>query len=385
MPLRVGLSLVFLEPNSGGAGRYARELMRALQIVEPDIEIVAFVSSEVPDDVVMADWAERIEFVRFPVTVTHGPPGNFLLTMGAQWGLVPWLAARRRLHVVHGLANIAPLLAPRVATVVTVLDLIWMRFPQTLDRRATIGMRLTTRPSAACADRVIAISEAGKADLVTTLGLSPEKVDATQLGFRLDERVEPENESVLRERFGLGTAAVVLSVAQKREHKNLAALVRAVAALADDDVMLVLPGAPTPHEAELRGLASSLGIGDRVRFPGWISNAELEGLYSLARAFVLPSFEEGFGLPLLEAMGRGLPVACSNVSSLPEVAGGAAELFDPRSVPEMAAAVARLVHDDNRRAELVARGRERLAEFTWERTARATLETYRRAIVQRRA
>jgi glycosyltransferase involved in cell wall biosynthesis len=383
-PLRIGLNLVYLVRDSGGAGRYARELIRAIQAVEPGSEITAFVSSEVPEDVTDGAWAQPVEFVRFPITVTHGPPGNFALAMGTQWGALPWLAARRGLDVVHGLANITPLFAPRVATVVTVLDLIWMRFPQTLDRRATIGMKLTTPPSAHRATRVIAISEAAKRDLVATLGVSQERIDVTPLGFRLDERVTPEPEHALRERFELGDAPVVLSVAQKREHKNLAGLIRAIAALSDSRAMLVLPGSPTSHEAELRALAHELGLGDRVRFPAWISNQELEGLYALAHAFVLPSFEEGFGLPILEAMGRGVPVACSNTSSLPEVAGDAAELFDPSSVPSIAAAVDRLLCDESRRAELVERGRARLAGFTWERTAEATLACYRRAIGQRR-
>ena len=95
------------------------------------------------------------------------------------------------------------------------------------------------------------------------------------------------------------------------------------------DVKLVLVGSPTPHEEELRTLAQQLGAGDRVRFPGWLTDAQLEGLYRLAALFVLPSLEEGFGLPLLEAMRRDVPVACSDVSSLPEVAGDAAALFDP--------------------------------------------------------
>jgi glycosyltransferase involved in cell wall biosynthesis len=383
-PLRIGLNLVYLVRDSGGAGRYARELIRAIHAVEPGSEITAFVSSEVPDDVVEADWARPVEFVRFPVTVTHGPPANFVFTMGAQWGALPWLAARRRLDVIHGLANITPLAAPRVARVVTVLDLIWMRYPQTLDRRATIGMKLTTPPSARLATRVIAISEATKADLVATLGMPPDRIDVTPLGFRLDERVDPEPEAALRARFDLGDGPVVLSVAQKREHKNLGALIRALAALPSQRAVLVLPGSPTPHEAELRTLAEQLGVSDRVRFPGWISNAELEGLYALASVFALPSFEEGFGLPILEAMGRGVPVACSNTSSLPEVAGDAAELFDPGSVSSVTAALDRLLQDERHRTDLIERGRARLAGFTWERTAEATLASYRRAIRQRR-
>ena len=136
----------------------------------------------------------------------------------------------------------------------------------------------------------------------------------------------------------------MLCVAQKREHKNLANLIRAVAGL-EDDVELVLVGSATPHEAELRALAVELGVADRIRFPGWLSDAQLEGLYRLATVFVLPSLEEGFGLPLLEAMRRGVPVACSNVSSLPEVVGNAAALFDPLDVDDMRAVIGGVLAD----------------------------------------
>ena len=107
--------------------------------------------------------------------------------------------------------------------------------------------------------------------------------------------------------------------------------------------MLVLPGYPTAHEAELRERARALGLEDDVRFPAWVSGEELEGLWALARAFVFPSLYEGFGLPVLEAMARGVPVACSNASSLPEVAGDAALLFDPRDEAAIAEALGRLL------------------------------------------
>jgi glycosyltransferase involved in cell wall biosynthesis len=384
-PLAVGLNLVYLVRDSGGAGRYARELIPAILALEPETRICAFVSSEVPEDVLAAPWADRVEWVRFPITVTHGPPGNFALTMGAQWGLLPLLAARRRLDVVHGLANIAPLVAPRVTTVVTLLDLIWIHFPQTMSRRATVGMKMVAPVSARRADRVVAISEAAKDDIASTLGLGRERIDVTPLGINLDEGVAPADEGEVRAKLGLGDDPVVLCVAQKREHKNLAGLVRAHAGLADRRARLVLPGSPTPHEAELRALAAELGTAGRVHFPAWVEDAELEALYRLARAFVLPSFVEGFGLPILEAMRRGVPVACSDVSSLPEVAGDAALTFDPHRPEAIAAAVDRLLADGDLRARLAARGQERCREFTWERTARETLATYRRAIAGRRA
>jgi glycosyltransferase involved in cell wall biosynthesis len=144
--------------------------------------------------------------------------------------------------------------------------------------------------------------------------------------------------------------------------------------------VLVLPGYPTAHEQELRERARSLGIEADVHFPGWVSAAELEGLWEVAQAFVFPSLYEGFGLPVLEAMARGVPVACSNASSLPEVAGEAALLFDPYDERAIAAAIERLLVDADEAARRRALGRQRARLFTWERTARATLESYARAL-----
>jgi glycosyltransferase involved in cell wall biosynthesis len=380
--LRVGLNLFYWVRESGGSGTYARELIPALLEAEPGIRITAFVSRELPEEVRGAPWAGEIDWVTFPFTVTHGPPLNFAATMGSQWGALPAIALRRRLQVVHGLANITPLLAPGVATVATLLDLIWLRHPETMDRKATIGMKMTAPVSAKRADRVIAISEAAKHDIIETLGIPASRIDVTHLGINAGSEVAPADEGALRERLGLGGAPVVLCVAQKRSHKNLLGLVRAVAEVADRDARLVLPGSPTPHEDELRAEAARLGIADRVVFPAWLTREELEGLYRLSGAFVLPSFEEGFGLPLLEAMARDVPVATSNISSMPEVAGEAAEYFDPHSPREIAAAIDRILGDGGRRERLVAAGRERVAHFTWSRTAEATLDVYRRAISQ---
>jgi glycosyltransferase involved in cell wall biosynthesis len=145
--------------------------------------------------------------------------------------------------------------------------------------------------------------------------------------------------------------------------------------------VLVLPGYPTAHEAELREHAVSKGVAADVRFPGWVSAGEVEGLWALAEAFAFPSLYEGFGLPVLEAMARGVPVACSNAASLPEVAGEAALLFDPHDEAAIATVLSRLLDDPTLRERLRSRGLARVAEFTWERTARLTLESYRRALV----
>jgi glycosyltransferase involved in cell wall biosynthesis len=375
--LSIGLNLTFLVEESGGAGRYARELVRAILEVEPDTRITAFVGATAPSRPFDSDLTDRVELVRFPVPGTGLPPWHLLAQMGA----LPVMAARRKLDIVHGLANLIPPVSPAVPTVVTLLDVTWAHFPKTLHRTATLARKVLVPPCARAADRVIAISDAARRDIVETLDLDPGKVDVTPLGVRRnDEPQERVSADEIRRRFEIGAGPVVLCVAQKREHKNLARLIRAVAALDDGDVQLVLAGESTPHESDLRTIAVELGVGERAHFLPWISDAELEGLYELASCFVLPSFMEGFGLPVLEAMQHGVPVACSDVSSLPEAAGDAALYFDPSSVEEIGRAIERLIRDRRLADDLVRRGYERCAAFTWAETARRTLATYRRAI-----
>jgi glycosyltransferase involved in cell wall biosynthesis len=213
------------------------------------------------------------------------------------------------------------------------------------------------------------------------LGIRAEQIDVVPLGLGSVRRAVPIDERESRSRFELGERRVLLSLSAKRPHKNLLALIGALARIpAAERPVLVLAGYPTAHEAELRARAASEGLDADVRFPGWLSAAELEGLWTLAQVFVFPSLYEGFGLPVLEAMARGVPVTCSNASSLPEVAGDAALLFDPHDEAAIADALRRLLADATLREQLRARGLARAGEFTWQRAARLTLESYRRAL-----
>jgi alpha-1,3-rhamnosyl/mannosyltransferase len=139
--------------------------------------------------------------------------------------------------------------------------------------------------------------------------------------------------------------------------------------------VLLVTGYPTAFEAELRRQA-----GDRVRFAGWVDDATLEGLYRLATCLAFPSLAEGFGLPVLEAMRRGVPVACSNATSLPEVAGEAALYFDPTDTVAIATALERILEDAGLRERLATAGVAQAGKFSWEATAAATLESYERAL-----
>jgi glycosyltransferase involved in cell wall biosynthesis len=378
-PLRIGLNLIFLGERAGGVGRYATELPGALLAAEPDTELHLFVSRDHPPALRREPWAEKVRWVMLPVGL-KGPP----LHVAAQFAALPALARARRLDVLHSPANTGPVLAPGLATVVTLHDLIWLHRGIEWEESVTVRRRMKTLVNHCVrhADRVFAVSQAAAEDFVRTLGVPCERIDVTRSGVRPPPGPPRVAEADLRDRLGLTGARVLLCVAQKRPYKNLHVLVRALREL-DDDVMLVLPGSATSYEQELRALADELDVGSRVRFPDWLSEDDLEGLYALSEAFVLPSLIEGFGLPVLEAMTRGVPVACSRIPALSEVAGDAALMFDPERQDEVTAVLRRLLGDRALAGRLIASGYERVKDFTWKRTGTASLAGYRRAIAGR--
>jgi glycosyltransferase involved in cell wall biosynthesis len=209
-----------------------------------------------------------------------------------------------------------------------------------------------------------------------------DKLDVIPCGSGNGSLVNPTEEEELRTRLRLRRRRILLAVSALSRHKNLPPLVRALARVREShpDVVLVIPGNPTKHGHELEELAEDLGVEDALRLPGWVSGRDLEGLYRAASCFVFPSRREGFGMPVLEAMARGVPVACSNTSAMPEVAGDAALYFAPDRPEEIAEAIGRLLDDARLAQELVERGRERQQMFTWSRAAEQTLAVYDRAL-----
>jgi glycosyltransferase involved in cell wall biosynthesis len=322
-----------------------------------------------------APWGEILPAVTVPVDSRN----RIGWVLGEQLPL-PLLAARARIRLLHSLATTAPLLGP-FRRVTTIHDLIYARFPETHTGVRDRGMRVLVPAGVRRSHRLIAISQNTRDDLVGLLGADPRRIDVVPNGLGAVGRHEPLSEAGTRARFELGARRVILSLSAKRPHKNLERLMGALARLpAERRPLLVLPGYPTSYEAQLHARVVELGVEGDVRFPGWLSGSELEGLWALSEAFVFPSLYEGFGLPVLEAMARGIPVACSDASSLPEVAGDAALLFDPHDEAAMAAAIERLLGEPGEARRLGDLGRTRAASFTWRRTATLTLESYERVL-----
>ena len=373
-PLHVGLNLVYLVPGyTGGTETYARELIPELVAAAPEIRFTAFINREAAE-ATDGPWGDLIPAVVIPVRAR-----NRAAWVCGEQQLLPIAAGRRGIDLLHSLANTAPVWG-RYARTVTVHDLLHRIAPEAHLGMLGHGMRVLVTGAVRRSARIIVDAQSTRDDLRRLLGIDPGRVDVVPLGLGVS-RAQALPETTVRARLGEHKRPLVLTVSALRPHKNLMGLIDAMALISPERrPLLVIVGYPTDHETGLRRKIDTLGIGTDVRILGWVDRETLEGLYAASRAFVFPSVYEGFGLPVLEAMARDLPVACSRQGSLNEVAGGAALTFDPHSPPEIAAAIQRLVAGGPDVEHLRRAGLERAAQFTWAATARGTLDSYRRTI-----
>jgi glycosyltransferase involved in cell wall biosynthesis len=220
------------------------------------------------------------------------------------------------------------------------------------------------RDAAARSDRIIAVSQFTARQAIEVLGVDPGKVRVVHHGVRAEGGT-----AVAREK-------VILHVGAMQHRKNIVRLVDAFERV-DGDWQLVLAGSAGYGAAEIAARIGASRSRERIRVLGYVSRAELANWYARAMIFAFPSLDEGFGMPVLEAMAAGTPVIASNRAAVPEVAGDAAWLVDAEDTEELAGAMVALTRDPERRAELSRRGLERAAKFTWAEAVEKTWQVYR--------
>jgi glycosyltransferase involved in cell wall biosynthesis len=261
-------------------------------------------------------------------------------------------------------------------------DLQHVHHPHFFETEEAAARDLVHRAYCEQASLVVMMTSSGKREVVTHFGLPPEKVAVIPGGSVLPEYPEPSAADVssVRQRLRL-PERVVIYPARTWPHKNHRTLLEALVLLREEhglELALVCPGTRDEHFAPLEKRISELGLSDSVRFPGFVSPLELRALYSLATALVFPSLSEGWGLPVTEAFESGVPVACSALPPLLDVAGDAALTFDPHSPEQIADSMARLCRDRDLRDDLVGKGKRRREQLSFDRAARGLRAQYRR-------
>jgi glycosyltransferase involved in cell wall biosynthesis len=372
LAVHVALNLAFLTSGEmGGLEVYARRLSEALA-VRDDVQLTLLLPRLERQG---ENWSRLGRVLTLPVDPRRR----------SQWVLadqlhVPRAAARAGADVLHSLASTGPV-AGSVPRVVTVHDLHYRTQPEAHFGVRALGLRALVPAAARRSRRVIVPSRATADGVARHLGVDPARIDVIPEASGHPPRAAARSREEVRAELGAGERPLLLTVSAKRPHKNLARLLGALGRVDPQRrPLLVMPGYPTPHEQELRARASELGLTEQVRFLGWVSDQQLEDLYRAADAFLFPSLSEGFGLPVLEAMARGVPVATSGRTSLAEVAGDAALLFDAEDERSIATAIDRLLHEEQLADRLAAAGLERAESFSWEATAERTVASYRRGL-----
>jgi glycosyltransferase involved in cell wall biosynthesis len=273
--------------------------------------------------------------------------------------------------------------------VATIHDLSFEHLPETFKRRSRAQLRFTVRRTALGAAKIITLSEYSRRDICTTYGISTERVAVTP-GAAPPHFLPVASETELkriRQRYGIGSD-YILSLSSIQPRKNLVRLIEAYTCLRNARAQsklptLVIAGKRGWLDSDVFRAAEQSGLGADVLFIGYVAEPDLPALFSAATSFVYPSYFEGFGLPVLEAMQCGTPVIAGNRTSIPEIAGEAALLFDPFDSRALTEALARVIDDRELRATLKRRGLERAGQFSWQDTARRTLQIYKTVAEQR--
>lgn len=371
---RIALDYTPALKQTGGIGRYARELAAALAAIDRSNAYRLFAAGSKSADLpalpgenfswrstrLSSGWLARLWHragLRLPIETFTGP-----------------------VDLYHATDFVLPATRGDTRTLLTVHDLSFVRVPSAASPPLKAYLDAVVPPSVEKADRILADSEATKADLIELYQTPDYKITVLYSGVNPRfQRVDgADAHQRLRRKYGLANTPYVLSVGTVQPRKNYSRVVEALSILrqAGHDLNYVIAGGSGWLEAELEATIERKGMAGHVQLLGLVDDEDLPALYSGARMLAMASLYEGFGLPVLEAMACGTPVITSNLSSLPEVGGEAALLVDPNDSNAIRDAILRLETDAETRKRLIKAGYQQAERFSWERAARRLKAIY---------
>ncbi len=363
--MRIGIDVLFVLPGiNEGITTYFRNLLKNLLEIDKHNEYILFVSKENKGRFIFD--IDRIQEVQCPIQASRK-----LLRVFWEQVVLPFQIRKYNLDLFFSPGHVFSAFCP-IPTVITIHDTYYASYPENVPKVELFIWHILNRLSTRKAAKIITVSESAKRDIVRTFKVKEEKVYVTYESS--EERFHPdyskEEIEAVKQKYGLGEK-YLLSVAIMRSNKNIPRLLEAFNILKTQyglEHQLVLVGTVSEPFKNLKQ--------KDVIVTGYVQNEYLPLLYNGASLLVHPSFFEGFGLTVLEAMACGTPVAASNVTSLPEIIGEAGLLFDPFDVEDMADKIYRVLSDMELREELIKKGLERVKKFSWDKTAKQTLAVF---------
>jgi glycosyltransferase involved in cell wall biosynthesis len=368
--MRIGINALYLLPGKvGGSETYIRSLVENLARLDTDNTYFIFVNTESAG--VFREAAPRVNVVRCPLKASNRPARILWEQL-----ILPFQVRKRRLDVLLSAGMTAPVCRP-AKSVLVIFDLQHINQPRNFPAFQLFFLRTIIYWSAKTADKIITISGHVKKDIVRHYHTRPDEISVTYLGVNhaaFFPRPDTDADAVrtkyrLPDRYFLYAAALL-------PHKNHERLLEAFKDIRNEipETKLVLTGAWEAGREKVLALIAELGLEQDVILLGWLPFEDIPAIYRGAELFVYPTLHEGFGLPVLEAMACGVPVVCSRIEPLLEVAGDAAVLVDPYDTGDIARGMKTAARDERLRKELIEKGLLRARAFTWGETALATLE-----------
>lgn len=301
-----------------------------------------------------------------------------------------WTGLVKRLYfgkpkpdVLFSLSHYGPGFSP-IPFVISIMDLGFLHFPQQFTKRDFFQLKYWTRWSVKKAKKIITISKFTKKDVIKTYGVKSEKIVVAPLGFQKikDEKLEAKDLSeklkTIKEKHGIN-GNYILYLGTLKPNKNIEGLIDAYYILRSrfniSDYKLVIAGKKGWLYQSIFKKVKQLGLENKIIFTGFVPDEKVPILMKGTKLFVMPSFWEGFGIPVLEAMDAGVPVVCSNAASLPEVAGEAALLVNPYNSRDIAEGIRNILTDQKLRQKLIEKGKEQIKVFSWEKCSKIILKT----------
>ncbi|MHA1381548.1 MAG: glycosyltransferase family 4 protein [Candidatus Helarchaeota archaeon] len=369
---RIGLNLYFLSPHrKAGLFTYTLGLLNGLRSFGNNIDLVIFTNRE-------AAGYLREQGFKWKIVSHYLPGARPLVRFFYEQVLLNYLSKKHKIDVLHSLAYWGPIFYSG-STVITLPDLNAIMAPESVSIYTRLAWRILVGRSVKKAKKVITISNFSKMQIAEYFKIPLDRIKVTCLAPKPHVSIDSKISIQIIHKFSI-KPGYILCVSSLYPHKNIRSLIRAYSSLVKKHSYIpdmVLVGAKRSNYKNIKSLIRKLVIQNRIHLTGSISDFYLFAFYQEAALFVFPSRYEGFGMPVLEAMCYGMPVVVSRAASLPEVTGDAALFFDPYDIDDIASKIYQVLQDKELRQTLVRKGYKNIERFTWENTAKQTIEVYK--------